>query len=493
MPGQYFGLGGVKFSNSKTFWPYFQSYKNVSKFSVGMSVAKRLKNLTFLSCIGAFVFLFSCEDKGVLNADRNFSRSNLQTVFSDTFSVVTSTTLFDSIPTSNTSTLLIGDCVDPLMGRLDAATYFQVGFTSQFLPKADAKYDSVGLVLSYNDYWYGDTTKLLTLNVFELSQPPRPRQTVPYRGEDRVSLFTVPSGFYNTSKSQFTNSVIASKSVRFTPLRDSIYIPLPSSFGKRWFDIAKADTTPFFRDPNLFVTEFFKGFRISGSSAAGSSIAGFRAGRCKVRIFYKTFINDEFKQTKFDFPIVNAALQFNNITADRTGTPVASIARRRTVPASQTNGQTFVQSGIGVGTKIEFPSVKKFFRDRKVVLIDAILEVYAVQNTYLGNYPPPKSLALFKTDNSNVPYEPVPPFDRGNVLTANLQLDKEYNLETKYSYVLTNYISTELLNSNEFITPVMISAIAPGINTELNRVAIGSRNHPISKSKLKIYYSYVPN
>jgi hypothetical protein len=466
----------------------------VSKFSVGMAVAKRVKRLTFLAILSSLMLFFSCEDRGILNADRNFSRSNLQTVFSDTFSIVTSTTLFDSIPTSNANTLLIGDYVDPLMGRITASTYFQVGPTSVFLPAADATYDSIGLVLSYNDYWYGDTTQLVNLNVFELSQPPRPRQTVPYRGEDRVSLFTVPSGFYNTSQSQFINTVIASKTVRFTPLRDSIYIPLPSSFGKRWFDIAKADTTQFFKDGNLFVTEFFKGLRIEGNSASGASIAGFRAGRCKIRLFYKTLIRDVPEQVRFDFRIVNAALQFNNLTADRSGTPVATLSRRRTIPSSQTNGQTFMQSGVGIGTKIEFPSVKKFFLDRKVILIDAILEVYPVQSTYLGNYPPPRTLALFKTDNSNVPYEPVPPNDRGgNVLTAIVALDKEYSQETKYTFVLTNYISTELLNNNEFITPVMVSAIAPSINTELNRVAIGSRNHPLSKSKLKIFYSYVPN
>ncbi|MFM8912162.1 MAG: DUF4270 family protein, partial [Flammeovirgaceae bacterium] len=453
----------------------------------------RLKNLAFLSCIGSLLFLFSCEDKGVLNADRNFSRSTLQTVFSDTFAIVTSTTLFDSIPTSNTNTLLIGDAADPLMGRIAASTYFQVGFTQPFLPKSDATYDSVGLVLSYNDYWYGDTTQAVTLDVFELSQTPRPRQTVPYRGEDRVSLFTVPSGFYNTSRSQFINSAIATKTIRFSPLRDSIYIPLPSSFGKRWFDIAKADTTQFFKNANSFVTDFFRGLHIEGASGAGASIAGFRSGRCKIRIFYKTLIRDVPEQVRFDFPVVNAALQFNSLTADRSGTPIATLARRRTIPSTQTNGQTYMQSGIGIGTKIEFPSLKKFFLDRKIVLIDAILEVYPVQNTYLGNFPPPRTLALFKTDNSNVPFEPVPPFDRSNVLSTNIFLDKEYSQETKYTFVLTNYISAELLNANEVITPVMISSIAPGVNTELNRVAIGGRNHPISKSKLKIFYSYVPN
>ncbi len=458
-----------------------------------MPVLKRLKNLLLFCCLGSLIFLWSCEDKGVLNADKNFSRSNLQTIFSDTFSIATSTTLFDSIPTSNSNTLLIGDCADPLMGRITASTYFQVGFISPFTLNADATYDSIGLVLSYNDYWYGDTTKAVSLNVFELSQTPRPRQTVPYRGEDRVSLFTVPSGFYNTSRSQYFNSVIASKTVRFTPLRDSVYIPLPSSFGKRWFDIAKADTTQFFKSANIFVTDFFKGLRVEGTSPSGASIAGFRAGRCKIRIFYKTLVRDAREQVKFDFPIVNAALQFNNLSADRSATSISTLARRRTIPSSQTGGLTFMQSGIGVGTKIEFPSVKEFFLNRKIVLIDAILEVYPVQNTYLGNFPPPKTLALFKTDNSNVPYEPVPPFDRSNVLTANLVLDREYIVETKYSFVLTNYISSELLTTNQFITPVMISAIAPGINTEINRVAIGSRNHPISKSKLKIFYSYVPN
>ncbi|MFN7331172.1 MAG: DUF4270 family protein, partial [Bacteroidota bacterium] len=99
--------------------------------------------MAFLSVIMSLAFLISCEDQGVLKADNNFSRSSLQTVFSDTFSIVTSTTLFDSIPTSNANTLLIGDFADPLLGRITASTYFQVGPTTAFLPAADATYDSV--------------------------------------------------------------------------------------------------------------------------------------------------------------------------------------------------------------------------------------------------------------------------------------------------------------------------------------------------------------
>jgi hypothetical protein len=62
------------------------------------------------------LFLISCEDPGILKGDQNFGKSSLRTVFVDTFSVVTSTILVDSLPTTGTNQLMLGRYQDAYLG-----------------------------------------------------------------------------------------------------------------------------------------------------------------------------------------------------------------------------------------------------------------------------------------------------------------------------------------------------------------------------------------
>ncbi|MFM7853690.1 MAG: DUF4270 family protein [Flammeovirgaceae bacterium] len=448
-----------------------------------------------MSWIGTLSLLLSCEDKGILNADRNFSRSNLQTVSVDTFSVVTSTTLIDSIPTSNSNLLLIGNYKDAFLGNVDASTYFQIGYVRQFKPEATAIFDSIALILPYSDYSYGDTTQNIQLNVHELRETPRLRTPIPYRLEDKVSLFTLTSGaLYNTSKLKFDPTPLASKTTVFYPHRDSIAIRLPNAFGQNWFDVARADNTQFFTDVNEFLSFFFKGLHISTSSSTPGAIVGFLTQRTKIRIYYRGFQGDLFTNLKFDFPLVNPALQFNSVVSDRTGTQISSLARRQAISSRVTSNVSFVQSNTGIGTKVEFPTLKNFIQNKRNILIDAVLEVYPVQNTYSSYTPLPKTLTLMVTDDSNVPFDLVPPLTGGTYTQGNISYDREYGNQTKYSFTITNYLIAEASSTiSSRITPIFITTVAPIFNTEVNRVVLGNQFHATNRIKLKLIYSYVSN
>jgi hypothetical protein len=460
-----------------------------------MVVEKRFKIVTLLFFTGTLLLLLSCEDKGILNADRNFSRSNLQTVSVDTFSVVTSTTLIDSIPTSNSNLLLIGNYKDAFLGTVNASTYFQIGYLSQFKPETTAIFDSIALILPYSDYSYGDTTKSIQLNVHELKETLRLRSPIPYRLEDKMSLFTLNSAaLYNTSKFQFDPTPLASKNTVFYPHRDSIAIRLPNAFGQNWFDIAKADNTQSFKDINEFLSFFFKGIHISATSSTPGAIAGFLAQRTKIRIYYRGFQGDIFTNLKFDFPLVNPTLQFNSVLSDRSGTQVSSLVRRRAISSTLTSNVSFVQSNTGIGTKVEFPTLKNFIQDKRNILIDAVLEVYPIQNTYSNYTPLPKTLTLMTTDDSNVPFDLVPPLTGGTYTQGNISYDWEYGIQTKYSFTITNYLISEASSTiSSRITPIFITTVAPIFNTELNRVVLGNQSHATNRIKLKLIYSYVPN
>lgn len=455
-----------------------------------MGGAKKWKMAAFVASIATVILFFSCEDPGILKANENFLRSKLRTVYVDTFSIVGSTVQLDSLPSSgNGNNVLVGNYKDNLVGQVSASSYFQIAYSNAFAPDTTSIFDSIALVLPYSRYWYGDTTRAQTLNVHELTQQPIAYSLPRYREDDPISIFSTTSGFYNSSKVQYNPTPILSTSVTFFPHRDSLFLKLPSAIGQNWFKLGQQGSV-FFNTPGRFINEFFQGIYLTTDNSNDASVVGFRTNRIKVRIYFRKLVDDSYQKASFDFPIFQT--QFNNIQTNRSTTPLSGLQPRKSIASSLTNNVTYVQSGTGLVTKLEFPGLKDFLKDKKNVLLDAVLEVYPAPATYLGNAKPPTTLALYSVNVSNVPSASLG--GPNNYLAANIQFDYEYEQQTKYAFSLINYLTGELTISNKEIEPILIAAPAPNIFTEINRVALSTQqNLTTSKTKLKIYYSYVSN
>ena len=167
--------------------------------------------------------------------------------------------------------------------------------------------------------------------------------------------------------------------------------------------------------------------------------------------------------------------------------------RRKTIPSAATANATYVQSGVGIATKLEFPTLKSFFSKNNYILLDAVLEIIPVQNTYSKLVTVPATLALFTTDQSNVVLNRVPPVDASGYLHANIFYDFEYGANVKYSFPLVNFLSSELTSQFNTVTPLIIAAQPTALFNEVNRVVLGDRNNTQHKIKLKIHYSYAQN
>jgi Domain of unknown function (DUF4270) len=454
----------------------------------------------FLLFLSAWVvLLISCEDAGFSKGDKNFLKTGLQTVYVDTFAVTTSTILIDSLPTSGNGVLLIGNYHDPFLGKVSASTYFQIGYQTAFLPDQNSTFDSIGLILPYSKYSYGDSTKSQTISVHQMTSLPTLRRPPIYRTDENISYFVAASraSLYNASSVSFNPTPITSVNVKFFPHRDSLYIPFPKAFGQNWFNIAQSDvaalkTNGYFSNPNSFLIELFNGIHITSDGTSNASIAGFKTTKAKVRIYYRKLLGD--KQVYFDLPLGSADFQFNSIKGDRTGTMLSTLGRRQSIPSSATGNASFIQSGIGLATKIEFPTLKGFFTNKNYTIIDAALEITPVLNTYPTSLKAPSILAIYLTDNSNVVLNKAAAFDRSGFLSANIVYDYEYGIKTKYSFPLINFLSSELKSTSNIITPLVIAAPPPFALTETNRVILHNQTtFPQNRIKLKIYYSYVPN
>lgn len=452
------------------------------------------KALIVILCAVIATAISSCDDQGLLNADENFSSRGLQTVYVDTFSVVTSTVFMDSLPSSSKGTLLVGGYKDSYLGKINSATYFQIGYFAPFTPATTSIYDSIGLILPYNKQFYGDTTKSMTINVSELTGAVNQRYLPPYVPNDKVSILNPTFALYNTSSVNYSNVVMASKTTAAFPHRDSIFVRLPDALGMKMYtiqdnipDVIKYQATANFGViSNWFIQSYFKGFNVSVPASTDASIVGFNTAKLKVRLYYRKYVNDILTNTYVDFPLTNSFNQFNQISADRTGTPVSTIGTAKILRSEATGNVSFVQSGLGLYTKVEFPFLKGFLKKNSYVILDAVLEVPLAPGTYNGFTPPITTLASYTTDVSNIISGGVP--GNGNdVLKASIRYDREYSTNTKYLFSMTTFFNNEIKSNAPSITPLAL--VSPSLFSEVNRVVIGNRLHPTNKIKLKIYYT----
>jgi len=143
-------------------------------------VIKKLKTyyspLSFKALFfGALALLaFSCSKTTENIGDGLLSESDyIDVCYTDTLQIVCHSELVDTMVTKGLNTVLLGSMMDPVMGRTDASIYTQLHLSSTNQQFGDqAVVDSIVLQLGLTGY-YGDTTTLQTVHVYELADTMR--------------------------------------------------------------------------------------------------------------------------------------------------------------------------------------------------------------------------------------------------------------------------------------------------------------------------------
>ena len=458
---------------------------------------------------------WACEDPNTLAVSRVFSGNNLQTIYSDTFSVFTSTVQLDSFITSGTGNILLGRYNDDRLGHVSASSYFQICYTGSFTQDYSSFFDSAVMVFPYNHTVTGDTTKLMTISGYEVTEPmqlwPRPiitRAPDPYypvqQAPLKLSAFNQYDGLYNISTFTHSPDPIFSGTVKLFPHTDSLTIRVSDSFARRWFFLAKHDSVAkIFSNSSNFINSFFHGMYIEADASTEACVAGFvatdnssnsggsntKSSRyLKLRFYYKKLSNGFLKQTHQDFTVYNSILQFNNIQYDRSGTKLSSLQPNQEISSGLTDDVSYAQAGTGLVTRLNFPSLKSFFYNNPAVTLNAAyLYVYPEAGSYPKNTLPPKQLQLYATDASNIPLYAL---TSGGA--ANISYDYQYGLSTQYTFDLFGYLFGQIKTSDSHITPLLLTP-GGGLGTTVQRLYLGDRIHPNTKIQLKIFYSNAKN
>ena len=198
-----------------------------------------------------------------------------------------------------------------------------------------------------------------------------------------------------------------------------------------------------------------------------------------------------YREDKFlDFTFTSKDLQFNNISTDRSGTPLAALNTNNYELTSDNAGNLgYMQDVTGIYLKISFPTIRKLLEKTDFVkIIKADLVVQPVPGSNTTQYPLPPQLEAVTTDGANEPGSSLATTANSAAQNGNLFIDAIYGTNTNYTYDVTSYlqqqIAIDLTNKNG----LLLMPPAASRYTSLARLVIPDTKGIKSRLQLKVYY-----
>ena len=431
-----------------------------------------------------FLFLFinlftSCQTdnlEGDFVVGSDYLSINNKVLLIDTLTVEVSTINFDSLVTSNQSRILIGNYTDPILGKVKSESYFELIPDSYNLgSSSDTEtinyvFDSIAMILKYDRYYYGDTTKVQTINIHQLTQKVKPNID--------------DDSFYNNSALSYNSKSIGSRTFYPKPIgKDSVNIQMDATFGKNLFDKLKNNE---FTSSDEF-NDYFKGIVIKPSTENSSNVVGFTTA-CVMRLYFKQAnSNSEVTYTK-DFTIADVSKQFNNISLDKTGTILQNLPGSRNKLSSElTNNSAFIQSGTGVACRVDFPFIKQLkYISEKGVIVDAELIIKPIKNSASALYPIKDSLQVYECDHLNRISKILTNSDGSQKLAKLNTTPDEFNENIGYTINIGSFLHQEMTKIYGAKSSLILTF--PNIAKGVNRIVLGNQKNAENKLQLKIYY-----
>lgn len=399
--------------------------------------------------------LVSCATDDVTNYEvgSDFLDDGVTVRVIDSFTINTGSFKLDSLVTSSTNRILLGHIEDDKLGGLTSQSYFQLS-TSIYEIDNDAVYDSIGFIMNYDTYYYGDTTKIQTYKIHEITETFSP--------EDGDS-------FYNTSSLEFDSNTIGELSFTPRPNRssDSLYIPLNDVFGEEIF--SKIQDNDINSSDDLL--QQFKGLTIIPDETTDSQVLGFNVlttedtpGNCSMRLYYTIDDGDGNDNDYYiDFVITDTSKQFNNITSDLS----SSIFNEgqfedgeTIIETSESDNLMFSQAGSGITSRIEIPSIKKLKELSEFgSALSAELTFNPLKESYTNTNSLQDSLLVYIIDHKNRIQSQLTTIDGVNSYAILNQDDNEFNANTYYSIDLSGYVDQILYSEYDLNYALMIQYI----------------------------------
>lgn len=272
--------------------------------------------------------------------------------YTDTIEIVCHSESIDSMATKSMSTLLLGSMMDPVMGRTNA------GFVTQLHLSAPNQHfganpvvDSVVLQLAISGY-YGDTTTLQTVHVYELADSLSASQDYYHFSDTDIKPIDLANGYQFTIQPTTTGLVVGNDTLTNAVIR----IPLDNSLGQQ---LVQADTSNY-ATADVF-KNFFYGLKVcceSVSQDGGICYISPLLNDVTVLQLYYHETPEEANGRRYNFYITSADTYYSQYEHDYT--LGSAEFTQQVIDHDTALGQQvlYLQSMGGIRSLIQFPNLK---------------------------------------------------------------------------------------------------------------------------------------
>jgi hypothetical protein len=426
------------------------------------------------------IVIVSCDsdvDTGSFAVGSDYLQINNNVILVDTMTVDVSTIQIDSLVTSSQNRIAVGSYDDPLFGKVQANSYFQlsgstytVNVSSSDTEGGNYVFDSIRMVMKLDKYYYGDTTQVHSFTVHRLQQ--------------KVKTSLEDNTFHNDSDLAYDTESLGSVSFKPKPnSQDSVNVVLSNEFGNALFQKLKSKEIT---NTDEFV-DYFKGLVIKSSTSNSSNVIGFNLSS-ELRLYYSKYLSESDSSLLITFGIYDVVKQFNNFSLDKKGTLIENLPNSKSKLASvNTSNMGFVQSGTGIACRVDFPNIKQLKRlyDNGAI-VDAQFTIKPVNGTYSSKYPLPDSLEVYVCDNLNRIKRRLTSTSGSSLYAVLSNKTDEFNENTGYSLSLTSFLQSELVKLSDDKSSLIF--VLPSLSKGVNRLVLADQKSKENKLQLKIYY-----
>ena len=296
------------------------------------------------------VFIISCSKTTEKIGNGLLSEvDNIGMYYTDSVVMTCHSETIDTMATKGMTTVLLGSMMDPVMGLTNANFITQLHLSStQQRFGANPVIDSVVLQLAVNGY-YGDTTTLQTVHVYELADSLISTEMYYQFSEVADKGIDLANGFQFRPRPKTYISVSGQDTIN----QPTIRIPLMNSFGEQ---LVMADSTVY-NTPDTF-KRFCYGLKISCESVNENGAICYINPTSntvtQLKIYYRETPDAE-TQMRYDFYITSEDTYFNQYQHDYSLGSADFTQQVIQEDHSLGQQQLYVQSMGGIRSVITFP------------------------------------------------------------------------------------------------------------------------------------------
>jgi hypothetical protein len=422
------------------------------------------------------VLYFSCQKVDVNFINAQFG-DDPNITYLDKYPVNISTYKPDSFITSNHQVMCMGYHKDPVFGTIRASSYFQLNLPATN-PVADktVAFDSICLVLKRNGNIYGDSTKNITYNIFELSQ--------------NISTGTSSNYYYNVSHFGYNSVPMTTKTLNLAGNNQEISMRLPDTMGQNWLELFRTKDDKVSTQDQF--TNYFKGFYVSTDSINTQSISYYSlpSDSAVVRLYYRELgLAPVSKSITFTY---TDSKQFSNITGsfDKSNLSAFIPNKGQLISSASSGNQSYFNTNLGTSIKISFPTLLNLKELHPYInVLKAELVIKPDISSYTSPYSLPPTLHLYITDTTNaliaglyVPNATQQAFQNGNLVVDGL-----YNENTSYTYDVTSFINSKLSAGSFSTEALLLSTSQTYYESGIQRLLLNDLTKTNKSVQLKMY------